>query len=55
MKRVSLEDAARPLLIWGFSFLIIASLLIVYVRMPVGPLLGAGVVTLSITLFRIFR
>jgi len=45
----------RPLAIWLGSFLIIATLLMVYARMPLGPILLAGGVTFLITVIRAGR
>ncbi len=52
---VVVKRLGRPLAIWLGSFLIIATLLIVYARMPLGPILLAGGVTFLITVIRAGR
>ncbi len=44
----------RPLLIWLCSFVLAASVLLIYVHVPVGPLIVAGGGTLALTLVRSF-
>ncbi len=43
---------SRALAIWLSSFLIVASLLVVYAGLPLGPLVIAGGLTLLLTVVR---
>jgi len=52
---VVVKRLGRPLAIWLGSFLIIATLLMVYARMPLGPILLAGGATFLITVIRAGR
>ena len=46
------KSLGRDLALWGGSFLMAATALVIYLRAPILPLLAAGVVTLAITFFR---
>ncbi len=42
----------RVLAIWLGSFLLIATLLVAYYRVPLMPVLAAGAITLAVTIIR---
>ena len=45
----------RPLAIWSGSFLIVSVMLLMYYKIPLGPLVLAGGLTLAITVIRALR